>query len=408
MKINTIISILTLFFFTSTAALALYGARPMGMGGAFTSISNDTNAAYWNPAGFAINPGVDIYGTTLVNNRNQIIGENLAAIKMCFETELNPFAWIIGVGAISLLAYNGAKYLSNQGIIKKNWDRKEEKHTKEEAVSKDVLEEGGTEQTEDVKEKAENAVEKTITSALDSTTSAIGAAGNAIATTVTPKIYWGPVYYPWYQRNYKRPTYWDEPEIRKEKISYGKAQFAAGLSFLTDKNSLLDQNTDFYTFSLATAYEQRVALGVNLNLYHIKIPSTSLDGLGGGLDLGIIIRPTDNLALGATAKEILTTDVQFENGTSIRYEPVINLGIALNPIDMLTISADTHNIFTNGQTYHYGMECKPFPGLALRAGMFDENKTAGTSIMINQLIIDYAYLGGLFNRTQIVGATWKL
>ena len=28
-----------------------YGVRPMGMGGAFTAVSDDPNAAYYNPAG---------------------------------------------------------------------------------------------------------------------------------------------------------------------------------------------------------------------------------------------------------------------------------------------------------------------------------------------------------------------
>lgn len=34
-----------------------YGARPMGMGGAFTALANDANAALWNPAGLATLPG---------------------------------------------------------------------------------------------------------------------------------------------------------------------------------------------------------------------------------------------------------------------------------------------------------------------------------------------------------------
>ncbi len=30
-----------------------FGARPMGMGGAFTGLSDDANAIFWNPAGLA-------------------------------------------------------------------------------------------------------------------------------------------------------------------------------------------------------------------------------------------------------------------------------------------------------------------------------------------------------------------
>jgi len=42
-----------------------YGVRPMGMGGAFTAVSDDPNAAYWNPAGMlkAPHPGVSLMYT---------------------------------------------------------------------------------------------------------------------------------------------------------------------------------------------------------------------------------------------------------------------------------------------------------------------------------------------------------
>ena len=33
------------------------GARPMGMGGAFTALCEDVHAVYWNPAGLVHSPG---------------------------------------------------------------------------------------------------------------------------------------------------------------------------------------------------------------------------------------------------------------------------------------------------------------------------------------------------------------
>jgi long-subunit fatty acid transport protein len=32
------------------------GARPIGMGGAYTAVADDANALFWNPAGLALNP----------------------------------------------------------------------------------------------------------------------------------------------------------------------------------------------------------------------------------------------------------------------------------------------------------------------------------------------------------------
>ncbi|NNG26639.1 MAG: hypothetical protein HKM87_03885, partial [Ignavibacteriaceae bacterium] len=42
-----------------------YGVRPMGMGGAFTAVADDPNAAYWNPAGMikAPYPGISLMYT---------------------------------------------------------------------------------------------------------------------------------------------------------------------------------------------------------------------------------------------------------------------------------------------------------------------------------------------------------
>ena len=98
------------------SAFAIFAPRAMGMGGAFTAIADDAFAAYWNPAGLAINPGIEVAGSTLTAQRNQSIGDNLGALKMGFETEFgSPFAWILGVGAVSLFALEGAKYLSERG-----------------------------------------------------------------------------------------------------------------------------------------------------------------------------------------------------------------------------------------------------------------------------------------------------
>ena len=46
-----------------------YGVRPMGMGGAFTAVSDDPNAAYWNPAGMlkAPHPGISLMYTKQMN-----------------------------------------------------------------------------------------------------------------------------------------------------------------------------------------------------------------------------------------------------------------------------------------------------------------------------------------------------
>ena len=108
----------------------------------------------------------------------------------------------------------------------------------------------------------------------------------------------------------------------------------------------------------------------------------------------------------------MTTDIKWQdNRPPTRYNMEVNIGIAIKPIHQVTVAADVHNFFEQNnlpQTAHYGIEVRPIYGLALRGGLSENNKTAGISVGIGQLIVDYTYLGGAYNRTQMVGATWKL
>ena len=399
---------LLLVSFLAEASFASYGARPLGMGGAYTALSDDANSAYWNPAGFALNPGVDFSGSLLINNRNDQIGDNIAALKMCLETELNPFFWILGVGVVSLAALEGAKYLHDKGVVQKGWGRDTEKVSMEESLREQVLGKG-EEKTVAIGQKVKETAKEVAKESLGVIT---GAAKEAVKKT-TVNVYWGPWNYPWYNRNYYHPSYWDYRNEEKEYTYEGKAQFAAGFTLMTDKNPVKGQDSNFYTLSLATGYEEKVALGGNLRFYDVGIYTPSggrIKGYGAGFDLGMLLRPVDQVAFGAVAKEILTTDIRFENGAILSPKMSINTGVAITPIDELTLAADIHNVFKQSgdpQTTHLGVEARPFPGLALRAGLNDNNKCAGAAFMIFNFVVDYAYLGGAFNRTQVLGLTWK-
>jgi hypothetical protein len=232
------------------------------------------------------------------------------------------------------------------------------------------------------------------------------------ATNQTRYYYYTP---PWYRPYYYRPYYWDDRYDYKEPelTPAGKAQFGVGLSLMSDQNALVNQNTSWYTLSLASGWEEIAALGVNFNIYDLELTnySPSMRGLGAGFDIGGLLRINEALFLGLAAKDILTTDIKFENQVVRRYQMEVNAGIALCPIRQVTVSSDVHNLFGQGgenPTLHYGLEFRPIYGVALRAGLSDNNKTAGISVGIGQLVIDYAYLGGAYNRTQMLAASWKI
>ena len=399
----------------------------MGMGGAFTAIADDAFAAYWNPAGFAINPGIDVAGSYQLTNRNNQIGDNTAALKTCFEVPMNPFAWAIGIGAASLLALEGAKYLSDNGTVHKNWGSQAANVpviNKEDSAAEQVKAEDEKRKAEgleperepiSLKQKAKEGAKQIGTGTIY-VADKLADAAILGASQQNHDYYYAPG---WYQPSYYHPNYWDNRYQYQEKelTPAGKAQFAMGLTWMSDQNSILDQNTNWYTLSLASGWGEIAAIGGSLNVYDLVIPSSpGLRGLGAGLDVGGLLRFSDKLMFGLALKEVLTTDIKFSNNTVFRYPMSVNGGVAIKPLKEITLAADIENLFgQNGKQplMHYGVELKPIYGVALRAGLSDtdqvrQNKTAGFSIGVGQAIIDYAYLGGAYGRTQTVALTWKL
>ncbi|MFH1541894.1 MAG: hypothetical protein ABIE84_02245 [bacterium] len=404
----------------SSPALAIYAPRAMAMGEAFTAIADDTYAAYYNPAGFALNPGIDMVGSYQINNRNQAVGDNTFALKACFELGINPFEWVLGVGAATYFAYETAKYLHDEGVVKKGWGREGETTAKDESMAESVKEEdekqeaaGQEPKRDSVSKKAliKKAAKEVGKAAIKVTGKLADAALKEVALQ-SRHYYYAPY---WYRPNYYRPNYWDNryDYSEKELTPAGKAQFGGGITVMMDKNSsaAIDQNTNWYSFSVASGYAETVALGANLNIYDLTVVSTDVKGLGGGLDVGGLIRISDKLMFGICAKELLTTDITWTNGAVTRYQMNVNTGVGIRPFRQLLIAADIHNAFAqNGEeaTMHYGVEFMPAYGLAVRAGLSDNSKTAGMSVGVGNTIIDYALLGGTYNRTHLISLSWKL
>ena len=387
-----------LFLVCSQSVFALYGTRPRGMGGAFTAVANDASAVYWNPAGLALNPEVSATGSSLLNNRNLRMGDNVLNLKFCYQTAMSPFQWIAGVGIASVFALRGAEYLSEQGVLKKGWGRPGEKTAREESMAPQVK---GSEEVVSLKQVAKEDLE-TAAKGL------VGGASEIAQESLLPHrqsylIPWSPPgYYSYHHPHY----YWEPPEP----VAATQAQFALGLSWVNDTNPLRDEKRNWYTLSVASGFEQRIALGANMNVYYLKKISTDIAGLGADLDLGLIAKPVEYISLGLVTTGILTTDIKWQDSSTTRYEMLVNGGLAVNPVPFLTLAADVHNIFgqnSKAATYHYGAEVALIPGLVLRGGLDDGNKTAGASVALGNLIIDYAYLGGRYNRTQMLGGTWK-
>lgn len=391
--------ILILICLSWQSAFALYGVRPMGMGQAFTAVADDSNASRWNPAGLALNPEVVISGSTMANNRNRFVGDNILNLKMCYETEMDPFSWIAGVGFASLLAYEGARYLGDKGILKKGWGRSGSKTERGQALLTE-----GTGEAVSLKKHVKTTAKSVLKDADKATRATARAATKHMVRRSMRRYYFTPWYAPWYNAHYHHPHY------RERDPNSTKAQFALGLSWLNDYNPPRDENANWYTISVASGFEERVAIGANVNIYNMEKISTGIKGIGGDLDIGIIAKPVEYISFGIVSKGLLTTDITWQNGSTSRYEMLANAGIAIQPVPALTLAADVHNLLhqnNSDPTYHYGGEAAIMPGLTVRAGLSNKNKTAGLSLAIGRLTLDYAYLGGSYNRSQMIGGSWN-
>jgi len=383
-------------------AYALFGTRPMGMGGAFTAVCNDVNAVYWNPAGIALNPEVAIGGSTMLTNRNTWVGDNIGMAKFCYEAAMNPFEWILGIGAASAVAFESAKYLKNQGVVQKNWGRPGESPIQGQSVTTNVY---GTEKTvnltQELKDTAKNLGSK-ISEHAKATAKDI-----VKNTDVTINIGLIPYASPWYRPNYARPNYWEKPPADNQT----EAQFALGLGWLNDNNPPLNEKQNRYTVSLASGFEERIAVGMGINFYDVTKISTNIRGMAADLDLGVIAKPVEYISFGLVTKSVLTTDFNWQSGEKTRgYAMSVNAGLAINPVPLLTLAADAHNIFNqnNSQaTTHFGAEAVLMSGVLGRIGLDNNNKTAGLSLALGNLMVDYAILGGSYARTQTIGASWR-
>ena len=215
---------------------------------------------------------------------------------------------------------------------------------------------------------------------------------------IRPRYYVYPAH-SWYHPRPNRRDYWEPVEYEEvaEEINPTKAQFALGLGWINDNNIPLDEKSNQFTIGVASGFEERVAIGANVNLYDKTIISSNVRGFGGDIDLGFIGKPVEYISFGLATKGILTSDIYWQNGARTRYEMLVNAGLA-------------HNIFNqNSQqaTMHYGAEVSLIPGLLLRGGLDDGNKTAGLTLVFGNLLIDYAILGGTYNRTQMIGGSWR-
>lgn len=71
-----------LFLVSAEITMACWGNRPLAMGGAFTGLADDTNAIYWNPAGFGLYARSGITHASNLGDENSSNYDHYGAAKV--------------------------------------------------------------------------------------------------------------------------------------------------------------------------------------------------------------------------------------------------------------------------------------------------------------------------------------
>ena len=146
-------------------------------------------------------------GSTMLNNRNSWVGDNVANLKMCYETNMSPFEWIAGVGLASVVALQSAQYLSEQGVVNKNWGRGGAAPSREEAVTPQVT---GTQETTSLKQELKSVIKNVASAASEQTK----ATAKDIIRNTNVTIGIMPYSSPWYRPDYRIRDDWPDGRRR--------------------------------------------------------------------------------------------------------------------------------------------------------------------------------------------------
>lgn len=194
-------------------------------------------------------------------------------------------------------------------------------------------------------------------------------------------------------------------------VGYISANTPAGY-YTTDKASLTGATAMSYGSSqLLLSYARslsdivkgsalgNLSVGVNLKVLRNDFDGYDASATGQGVDLGFLLKPKSNVALGACFKN-LAGNVKWKSGTDESLEGDTKLGGAVKLMDdKLLLALDTE--FSSGPVLlHGGAEYKISDFLALRAGLDQSaadanntatNFTAGIGLNLSGIYFDYAF-----------------
>ncbi|MFC1483140.1 hypothetical protein ACFL56_02655 [Candidatus Margulisiibacteriota bacterium] len=149
----------------------------------------------------------------------------------------------------------------------------------------------------------------------------------------------------------------------------------------------IENRQSMYNLTLQQAFSEKIYGGINLNYFDSSLDEVK--GTGIGLDVGVMYRASDAIYIGAVAKNILNSEMQWEDTTDT-LPNIYSIGALANTKIFnrnFIIAADYDS---DGQ-YGIGSELEAIKSFFIRAGIHKDKYTAGIGLKFDMLMIDYAY-----------------
>ncbi|MBC8526387.1 MAG: PorV/PorQ family protein [Candidatus Cloacimonetes bacterium] len=159
-------------------------------------------------------------------------------------------------------------------------------------------------------------------------------------------------------------------------------------------------------FALSSKLSSKLSFGISSKIIYKDIGVTSASGLG--LDIGFLFNANKKIRFGLNLRDILSTTIWWNNGTTEKVNPNIFVGVGMDFLFPIlarpaTLSLQTDIFFEDRDfaaqlhykkasfDFHSGLKIKFAEFLSICCGIDRKNPTAGLTISYKKFSLNYAF-----------------
>lgn len=186
---------------------------------------------------------------------------------------------------------------------------------------------------------------------------------------------------------YQKPFGLDDVDFGTVSVTFPILGYRVGIGLLNIGNSLYKEQ--WFTLAFAHDFRKKIFYGVAFNYQRLDIDTYGSAGAV-GIDAGLVIPVTNNLAWGFLAKNINRPKI----GERTEEMPqTFKTGLSITPTPKVLLNLEFFKETQFSEEFRFGVELQPLTQLALRAGTASNPSSfsAGFGIKLRRFSVDYAF-----------------